>query len=179
MAPPRANGLPTALAQLLAAPGCKLDAPAATRVTSHRSKSSKFCVDAMKSSSPIRLWITRSKLGSSLHRQAFKTLGLSGTGDTRGLSPARCTHGAPAEELRKSRLSQLGRRRDQRLLQPQVMNVGVHRGLDPGHQAEEAARRGRQRRERLRADAQLAERCLLYTSPSPRDATLSRMPSSA
>ena len=25
----------------------------------------------------------------------------------------------------------------------------------------------------------LAERCLLYTSPSPRDATLSRMPSSA
>ena len=69
VAPPRANGLPTALAQLLAAPGCKLDAPAATRVTSHRSKSSKFCVDAMKSSSPIRLWITRSKLGSSLHRQ--------------------------------------------------------------------------------------------------------------
>ena len=43
-------------------------------------------------------------------------------------------------------------------LQPQVMNVGVHRGLDPGHQAEEAARRGRQRRERLRTDAQLAER---------------------
>ena len=38
------------------------------------------------------------------------------------------------------------------------MNVGVHRGLDPGNQAEEAARRGRQRRERLRTDAQLAER---------------------
>ena len=44
VAPPRVNGPPIALAQLLAAPGCKLDAPAATRVTSHRSKSSKFCV---------------------------------------------------------------------------------------------------------------------------------------
>ena len=37
-------------------------------------------------------------------------------------------------------------------------NVGAHRGLGPDQQAEEAARRGRQRRERLRADAQLAER---------------------
>ena len=33
---------------------------------------------------------------------------------------------------------------------------------------------------KILADAQaLAENCLLYTSPSPRDATLSRMPSSA
>ena len=30
-----------------------------------------------------------------------------------------------------------------------------------------------------RAGADLCEGCLLYTSPSPRDATLSRMPSSA
>ena len=31
----------------------------------------------------------------------------------------------------------------------------------------------------VQAQAMLAETCLLYTSPSPRDATLSRMPSSA
>ena len=31
----------------------------------------------------------------------------------------------------------------------------------------------------LRFDDELSETCLLYTSPSPRDATLSRMPSSA
>ena len=29
------------------------------------------------------------------------------------------------------------------------------------------------------ADVAMVERCLLYTSPSPRDATLARMPSSA
>ena len=37
----------------------------------------------------------------------------------------------------------------------------------------------RRRRQRLRQAEAQAEHCLLYTSPSPRDATLSRMPSSA
>ena len=39
-------------------------------------------------------------------------------------------------------------------------------------------RAGGERRESLRYGAAI-EACLLYTSPSPRDATLSRMPSSA
>ena len=50
------------------------------------------------------------------------------------------------------------RKRRVRPLQPQRVEAGARRGLHPDQQAEEAARRGRQRRERLRADAQLAER---------------------
>ena len=37
----------------------------------------------------------------------------------------------------------------------------------------------RRNRERVNRDAERSNICLLYTSPSPRDATLSRMPSSA
>ena len=47
------------------------------------------------------------------------------------------------------------------------MNVGVHRGLDPEQQAEEAARRGRQRRERLRPARRARARARARAAQSP------------
>ena len=57
---------------------------------------------------------------------------------------------------------------------PVVANGGVRRAADAA-----ALRRATGCAAVMSAEALLADPCLLYTSPSPRDATLSRMPSSA
>ena len=58
--------------------------------------------------------------------------------------------------------------------------------VDPGKEISVTAKLSDEYRKRLAEvgviaakDAEPSEDCLLYTSPSPRDATLSRMPSSA
>ena len=60
--------------------------------------------------------------------------------------------------------------------------VSTRRGggtVDERFAAVEAMNREVEEVKRKQAEAELLARCLLYTSPSPRDATLSRMPSSA
>ena len=57
---------------------------------------------------------------------------------------------------------------------------GVHEPVQTGIKAIDALIPvGRGQRELIIGDRQTGKTCLLYTSPSPRDATLSRMPSSA
>ena len=60
---------------------------------------------------------------------------------------------------------------------PQIADEIDLKGLEISFEADEAERKALAARFELQSLENLS--CLLYTSPSPRDATLSRMPSSA
>ena len=116
----------------------------------------------------VRAFVVRASVRALIDR-------VSTHGRRRGLMRFGRAPLTPAERLAENARQRIRRGR---LGAPRLRVVLVRLGSSP-RRVRERQPRPQQERLRLERVAAHARDCLLYTSPSPRDATLSRMPSSA